>query len=237
MNNGCEWDKEIDDFVYIRRMVCCRVDKYHDYSFPIKNVPHPRPLPQTWYIKYRVRGKGGSGIRVLRQKWDIIHNRDHEPMNCSEQRTEKIEQKNRFKEPTKESCQSSLQGSNILTKGAKKLFQSFLGTYMQRASSVLLDIMCVQEAWIASAQGSERGFPCGAVVKNPPANVGDTRKVGSIPGSERSPGVGNGNPLQYSCLENPMDRGAWKTTVYGVAKNLIVEHAGTLEETTSSTIF
>ena len=51
------------------------------------------------------------------------------------------------------------------------------------------------------------GFPGGSVVKNPPANAGDARDAGSIPGSERSPGVGNGNLLQYSCLENPMDRG------------------------------
>ena len=54
------------------------------------------------------------------------------------------------------------------------------------------------------------------MVKNPPANAGD---VGSIPGSGRSPGVGNGNPLQYSCLKNPMGRGAWQTTVLGVAKS------------------
>ena len=47
------------------------------------------------------------------------------------------------------------------------------------------------------------------VVKNPPANAGDIRDGGSIPGSERCPEEGNGNPLQYSCLENPMDRGAW----------------------------
>ena len=51
------------------------------------------------------------------------------------------------------------------------------------------------------------GFPGGSVVKNPPANAGD---VGLIPGLGRSPGEGNGNPLQYSCLENPMDRGAWQ---------------------------
>ena len=51
------------------------------------------------------------------------------------------------------------------------------------------------------------GFPCGTVVKNPPANAGDSRDTGSIPGSGSSPGKGNGNPLQYSCLENPMDRG------------------------------
>ena len=57
------------------------------------------------------------------------------------------------------------------------------------------------------------------VVKNPLANAGDTRDPGSIPESERSPGEGNGNPLQYSCLENPMDRGAWQATVHGVAKS------------------
>ena len=56
------------------------------------------------------------------------------------------------------------------------------------------------------------------VVKNPPANAGDIRDVGSIPGSGRSSGEGNGNPLQYSCLESPMDRGAWWATVHGVAK-------------------
>ena len=62
------------------------------------------------------------------------------------------------------------------------------------------------------------GFPGGRVVKNLPANAGDTREMGSIPGSRRSPGVENGNPLQYSCLENSMDRGAWQTTVPGVAE-------------------
>ena len=57
------------------------------------------------------------------------------------------------------------------------------------------------------------------VVKNLPANAGDVRDLGSIRRSGRSPGNGNGNPLQYSCLENPMDRGAWQATVYGVAQN------------------
>ena len=56
-------------------------------------------------------------------------------------------------------------------------------------------------------------------VKNPPANAGDVRGMGLIPGSGRSPGEGNGNPLQYSCLGNSMDRGAWWTTVHGVAKS------------------
>ena len=59
------------------------------------------------------------------------------------------------------------------------------------------------------------GFPGGSGVKNPPANVGD---AGLIPRLLRSPGKGNSNPLQYSCLGNAMDRGAWQATVYGVAK-------------------
>ena len=58
------------------------------------------------------------------------------------------------------------------------------------------------------------GFPGGAGVKNQPAKAGDT---GSIPGSERSPGEENDNPLQYSCLENSMDRGAWRATVHEIA--------------------
>ena len=62
------------------------------------------------------------------------------------------------------------------------------------------------------------GFPVVLVVKNPPANAGNGRDVGLIPGSRRSPGGGNGNPLQYSYLENPMGRGAWQATVHRVAK-------------------
>ena len=57
------------------------------------------------------------------------------------------------------------------------------------------------------------------VVKNPPANEGDVSDVGSIPGLERSPGGGHGNPLQYSCLEDLMDRGVWWAIVHGVAKS------------------
>ena len=56
------------------------------------------------------------------------------------------------------------------------------------------------------------------VVKNSPANAGDTGDAGSIPGFRRSTGVGYGTPLQYSCLENPMDKGAWRATVQRVAK-------------------
>ena len=64
-----------------------------------------------------------------------------------------------------------------------------------------------------------RGFPGSAVVKNPPANAGDGRDVGSILGLGGYSGGGNGNPLQYSCLENPMDRGTWEATVHRVAKS------------------
>ena len=55
-------------------------------------------------------------------------------------------------------------------------------------------------------------FPGGSVIKNPLINAGDAREVGLISGSERSPGGGNGNPLQYSCLKSPKDRGAWQGT-------------------------
>ena len=57
------------------------------------------------------------------------------------------------------------------------------------------------------------------MVKNLPANPGDIRDAGSIPGSGRSPGVGHGNPFQYSCLENPIHRRAWQATVHKVTKS------------------
>ena len=57
------------------------------------------------------------------------------------------------------------------------------------------------------------------VIKNPPANAGDAGDPGSIPRLGRSSGEGNGNPLQYSCLKNPMDRGVWWATVHGVTKS------------------
>ena len=72
-------------------------------------------------------------------------------------------------------------------------------------------------------QGLPGAFPGGAVVKNPPANAGEVRDVGPIPGSGKSPGEGHGNPLQYSCLENPVDRGAWQATVYSVAESDMTE--------------
>ena len=67
--------------------------------------------------------------------------------------------------------------------------------------------VCVKASWVA------------IVVKNPPASAGDVRDVGCITGSGRSPGGGYGNPFQYSCLENPLDRGDWRATVHGVTKS------------------
>ena len=63
------------------------------------------------------------------------------------------------------------------------------------------------------------GFPDGLTHKESACNAGDTGDAGSVPGSGRSPGEGNGNPLQYSCLGNPMDRGAWQATVRGVTES------------------
>ena len=80
-----------------------------------------------------------------------------------------------------------------------------------RPSSILALICgCLRAQWVSQVT---------LVVKNPPANSGDLRDMGSIPESGRSPGGGNGNPLHYSCLGNPMDRGAWWATVYGIAKS------------------
>ena len=70
--------------------------------------------------------------------------------------------------------------------------------------------------WYTHAE--QWGLPGGSVVKNPPANTGDIGDAGSIPGLERYPEGGNGNLFQYSCLGNPVDRGAWWATVHGVAK-------------------
>ena len=63
------------------------------------------------------------------------------------------------------------------------------------------------------------GFPGGSVVKNPPAKLGSAGDVGSIPGLGISPGGGHGNPLQYSCLENPMDKGAWQAAAHRVTQS------------------
>ena len=84
------------------------------------------------------------------------------------------------------------------------------GTVLEAA---VLARFTVELQWANSCQS----FSGGSAVKNPPANTGDT----GIPGSERSPGEGNGNPLQYSCLKNSMDRGVWWVTVQGVTKSQI----------------
>ena len=70
-------------------------------------------------------------------------------------------------------------------------------------------------------QDSNKNFPGGSDGKESACNAGDTGDIASIPGSGGSPGVGNGNPLQYSCLENPMDRGAWRAIAHGVPKSQI----------------
>ena len=78
------------------------------------------------------------------------------------------------------------------------------------------------------------------VLKNQPGNAGDIRDSGLIPGPKNSPGGGHGNPLQYSCLENPMDRGAWQGTILGVAKSQTLlkqlsTHPRTYQEKTTET--
>ena len=75
------------------------------------------------------------------------------------------------------------------------------------------------------------------VVKNLPANAGEVGDLGSIPGSGKFPAGGHGNPFQYSCLENPMDRGAWGATVHGVSESEVTEvaqHMHSKKETTTN---
>ena len=79
----------------------------------------------------------------------------------------------------------------------------------------------LRQDWVTEQeqQESEQGFPGGPVVKNPPAKAGDTRDAHLLPGSRRSPGTGNDNPLQYSCLENPVDRADRQVTIHGVPQS------------------
>ena len=86
-------------------------------------------------------------------------------------------------------------------------------------SQVLRQVVC-QEQWVKPLLlPSNSETQAAVVVKNLPANARDVRNAGSVPGLRRSPGEGNGSPLQYSRLENPMDRGAWWATVHRVTKS------------------
>ena len=94
-----------------------------------------------------------------------------------------------------------------------------MAAIINSATISLLQFATITRLIIAAMYMHFQGFPDGASGKEPLANAGDIRDVGSIPGSGRSPGEGHGNPLQYSCLENPMDRGAWQAIVHRVAKS------------------
>ena len=88
--------------------------------------------------------------------------------------------------------------------------------YHQKNSVTGIVIGCRYE----TSKGLTWAFQVALVVKNPPAHAGDSRDSCLIPGLERSPRGGCGNPFQYTCLENPMDRGAWCATVHGITKRV-----------------
>ena len=105
-------------------------------------------------------------------------------------------------------------------------FSVFIGKILYLVTFTFTDFfICLDQGLLlrVALKGTKIGFDTfhfgGAVVKNPPANAGDPEDTGSILGSGRSPELGNGNSLQYSCLENPMDRRAWQAAIHGVAKN------------------
>ena len=100
----------------------------------------------------------------------------------------------------------------------QEMLHVFLGNYMGLGSCVLGLGGRDQYIFFLLSQSS-RASQVALVVKNSPDNAGDLRDEGSIPGSGRFPREGKGNPLQYSCPENPMDRGAWRATVHRVAKS------------------
>ena len=81
----------------------------------------------------------------------------------------------------------------------------------------------VIESFLKEGTAFTRAFQVALVVKKPPANAGEVRDAGSIPGSGRSSGGGKGNPLQYSCLENPMDREAWQATGHRTPESDVTE--------------
>ena len=90
---------------------------------------------------------------------------------------------------------------------------------MLMADSTLIINCPFQKLWDFKSMHACSGFPRVLVVKNLPANTGDIRDMGLIPGLGRCPGERHSNPFQYSCLENPMDRGAWRATVRQVTKS------------------
>ena len=100
--------------------------------------------------------------------------------------------------------------------GAVSLFLSELST--EPPSSHLLPMRPSSQIYVQENERNKSSHVA-LVVKNPPANGGDSRDTGSIPALGRSPGEGNGDPLQYSCLGNPVDRGIWQSTVHGVTKS------------------
>ena len=111
-----------------------------------------------------------------------------------------------------------LSAASCQTIGGCAFFSKIAGTESEGESAVILSIKChLNQFYYITKQIS--ASQVALVVKNLPTNAGDVRDVGSVPGSGRSPGEGNGNPLQYPCLENPMDRGAWWAIVHGVVKS------------------
>ena len=106
-----------------------------------------------------------------------------------------------------------LEKQTILSPGSIYDCRSESGILPHTCINIGLRLSCAKE------KGSSKWFWASQVVKNPPANARDIGDLGLIPGLGRPPGVGNGTPLQYSCLENSMDRGAWRVTVDGVAKS------------------
>ena len=131
-----------------------------------------------------------------------------------------------FKVVSKKVCSPQVWMSNITWRLSKRpsifwLLDGWASLNFPSSALGLKSMGCesVQCCWclrrlVSGSQASQL-----AVVKNPLANAGDAGDEGLIPGLGRSPGGGNGNPLQYSCLENPMDRGAWQATVHGVAES------------------
>ena len=95
-------------------------------------------------------------------------------------------------------------------KWLRELSEKEFGIRIQKADGTVL----------FKVRSADHCFPSGSVIKNPPANAGDPRDTGLIPGLGRPPGERNSNSLQYSCLGNPMDGGAWQATVCGVTKKL-----------------